>query len=197
MSDMPDDPHDPQPQSAAPRDDDAPLVARFRAGERSAFDELVLRHRDSLLRVVRRYVKSEDDAEDVTQRALLQALEKLDTFRGESTFRTWIHRIAVHMALNHIRGRGRADPSVELDDLPAFTNALETNRLVAAEVWGRVAQRLTELPPKQRLVVELRLFHELSFQEIGAVAGCSEDSAKANFQHGIKRLRGLIPAPGA
>ncbi|XXY45036.1 sigma-70 family RNA polymerase sigma factor [Sorangium sp. So ce269] len=57
-------------------------------------------------------------------------------------------------------------------------------------------RRLTELPPKQRLAVELRLFHELSFQEIAALADCSEDSAKANFHHGIKRLRGLIPDPG-
>ena len=190
------DAHDEPPPGEAHRDDDAPLLARYRAGERAAFDELVLRHRDSLLRVVRRYLKNDDDAEDITQRTLLRALEKLDGFRGESTFRTWIHRIAVHLALNHLRGRGRADPDVELDDLPAFTHALETGRLVAAEVWGRVAKRLGELPPKQRLVVELRLFHELSFQEIGTVAGCSEDSAKTNFHHGIKRLRSLIPAPG-
>lgn len=195
MSRGPDAPAD---EDDRPADEDAPLVDRFLAGERAAFDELVLRHRESLRKLARRYVRSEDDAEDVTQRALLQALEKLATFRRESTFRTWIHRIAVHLALNHARGEGRsrADASVELDDLPAFTSALATSRLVAAEVWAQVAQRLQELPPKQRLAVELRLFHELSFQEIGALAGCSEDSAKANFHHGVKRLRGLVPDPG-
>ncbi|WP_437537679.1 RNA polymerase sigma factor [Sorangium sp. So ce726] len=180
----------------APADEDAPLLDRFLAGDRAAFDELVLRHRGSLQKLVRRYVRNEEDAEDVTQRALLRALEKLSTFRRESAFRTWIHRIAVHTALNHVRGKDRAAPGVELDELPAFTNALETNRLVAAEVWAKVARRITELPPKQRLAVELRLFHELSFQEIATLSGCSEDSAKANFHHGIKRLRGLIPDPG-
>ncbi|WP_437957513.1 RNA polymerase sigma factor [Sorangium sp. So ce119] len=188
-------PDTPADDEGRPADEDAPLLDRFLAGDRAAFDELVLRHRDSLRRLVRRYVRSEDDAEDVTQRALLRALEKLGTFRRESTFRTWIHRIAVHLALNHLRGQRSAAPGVELDELPAFTSALETNRLVAAEVWARVARRLTELPPKQRLAVELRLFHELSFQEIAALSDCSEDSAKANFHHGIKRLRGLIPDP--
>lgn len=191
-------PDAPAEEEDRPADEDAPLLDRFLAGDRAAFDALVLRHRDSVRKLVRRYVRSEHDAEDVTQRVLLQALEKLATFRRESTFRTWIHRIAVHLALNQVRGegRGRVDPGVELDDLPAFTNALATSRLVAAEVWTRVAQRLEELPPKQRLTVELRLFHELSFQEVGALAGCSEDSAKANFHHAIKRLRGLIPDPG-
>ena len=178
-------------------DEDAPLLDRFLAGDRTAFDELVIRHGESLRKLAQRYVRNEEDAKDVAQRALLQALEKLATFRRESTFRTWIHRIAVHIALNHVRGQGRNDPGVDLDALPAFTSALETNRLVAAEVWSKVARRLEELPAKQRLAVELRLFHELSFQEIGALSGCSEDSAKANFHHGVKRLRGLIPNPGS
>jgi len=179
------------------QDEDAPLVERCQAGDKSAFDALVLKHRDGIRQLVRRYVKSEDDAEDVAQRALLKAFEKLADFRRESSFRTWLYRIAVHVALNHVRGAARTEPLAEMDDLPALTNALETNRLVAAEVWAKVAARLVELPPKQRLVVELRLFHELSFREIGALADCSEESAKVNFQHGIKRLRGLIPDPRA
>lgn len=56
-----------------------------------------------------------------------------------------------------------------------------------------VVVRLTDLPPRQRLVVELRLFHELSFEEIGAIVGSSEDAAKANYHHGVKRLRELLP----
>jgi RNA polymerase sigma-70 factor (ECF subfamily) len=64
--------------------------------------------------------------------------------------------------------------------------------LVAAELWRKVAKRLDELPPKQRLVVELRLFHDLSFKEVADVAGCSEESAKANYSHGVKRLRDVI-----
>jgi RNA polymerase sigma-70 factor (ECF subfamily) len=188
---------DAEPAPSAPRilhDEDAELIARFRAGDRTAFDAIAIKYRDPILGLVRRYVKNDSDAEDVAQRALLRAFEKLDTFRGESAFRTWLFRIAIHLALNHIRGRDRFQ-AVELDDIASFTNALETAKLVAAELWQKVSARLDELPPKQRLVVELRLFHELSFKEISTIADCSEESAKANFHHGVKRLRVVIAQP--
>lgn len=136
-------------------------------------------------------MKNDADAEDVAQRALLRAYEKIATFRGDASFRTWLFRIAIHLSLNHLRGRDPAEP-LELHDLAAFTSALDTQRLVAAELWRKVSVRLAELPPRQRLVVELRLFHELSFKEIADVAGSSEDAAKANFHHGVKRLRDVL-----
>jgi RNA polymerase sigma-70 factor (ECF subfamily) len=154
-----------------------------------------MQHQEAITRLCLRYVRRHEDAEDVAQRVFLNAYEKLHSFRRESTFRTWIHRIAVNLALNHVRHAAHEAPIAELDDLPTFTNALETSRLVAAEVWNRAAARIAELPPKQRLVVELRLFHELSFGEIAVLADCSEESAKVNFHHGVKRLRESIPDP--
>src|SRR5262249_26692267 len=144
---------------------DSELVDRFRAGERAAFDELVRRHTPSVVALVRRYLNSDDDAREIAQRAFIRALERLDGFRGESSFGTWVHRIAINLALNHVRGLERLEPLE--DDLTAFTNGLGTERLVAAEMWRKVEARLAELAPKQRLVVELRLFHELSFREVG------------------------------
>jgi RNA polymerase sigma-70 factor, ECF subfamily len=176
-------------------DPDAEFVDRALHGDKLAFDALVTAHREAIARLCFRYVRRHEDAEDVAQRVFLNAFEKLREFRRESTFRTWIHRIAVNVALNHIRNSARETPIGELDDLPTFTNALETSRLVATEVWNRVAARIADLPPKQRLVVELRLFHELSFGEIAIIADCSEDSAKVNFHHGVKRLREWIPDP--
>ena len=176
-------------------DPDAELVDRALRGEKRAFDALVTAHRDAITRLCLRYVRKPEDAEDITQRVFLNAFEKLRDFRRESTFRTWIHRIAVNLSLNQIRNAAYEAPIAELDDLPTFTNALETNRLIAAEVWNRAAARIAELPPKQRLVVELRLFHELTFSEIAVLAYCSEDSAKVNFHHGVKRLREWIPDP--
>ncbi len=176
-------------------DPDAERVDRALSGDKHAFDALVNEHRDAITRLCLRYVHRFEDAEDVAQRVFLNAFEKLRDFRRESTFRTWIHRIAVNLALNHVRQAVHEAPIADLDDLPTFTNALETNRLVAAEVWNRAATRIAELPPKQRLVVELRLFHELTFGEIAVLADCSEESAKVNFHHGIKRLRQWIPDP--
>jgi RNA polymerase sigma-70 factor (ECF subfamily) len=180
------------PSPTEGHDPDAALVAQFLAGDRTAFDALVLRHQAAVRRLVLRYVKSEADAKDITQIAFVRAFEKLSAFRGEAAFRTWLFRIAINLALNHVRGTP-ADLA-PIGDVAAFTSSLETGRLVAAEVWRKVSARLDDLPPKQRLALELRIFHDLSFEEVATIAGFSVESAKANFHHAVKRLRGLLPS---
>jgi RNA polymerase sigma-70 factor (ECF subfamily) len=173
-------------------DPDRPFVERFLAGDRGAFDELVRRHERPTLRLVQRYVKSEEDARDVTQRAFVRVFERMAGFRFQSKFRTWLYRVAVNAALDHVR---QAPPGelVPVEDDLAFTNSLGTEKLVAAEIWRKVSVRLAELPARQRLVVELRVFHDLSFDEIAAIVDSSEDAAKANYHHAVKRLRSLLP----
>jgi RNA polymerase sigma-70 factor (ECF subfamily) len=173
-------------------DPDQAVLSRYLGGDRSAFDEIVRRHQAALLRLVQRYVKVEEDARDVVQRTFERALGSLASFRGESLFRSWLFRIAVHTAVDHIRGAQRAKTEPIEDDV-AFTNSLGTEKLVAAEVWRKVSARLEELPVRQRLVFELRTFHELTFAEVAAVVGSSEDAAKMNYHHALKRLRSLLP----
>lgn len=155
---------------------------------------IVQRHKATLERIATRYLKSDADAADVAQEALVRAFRSIGSFRGDAPFGAWLLRIAINVALNRVRAAPLLEP-LELADDAAFATALGTTRLVAMEVWRKVAERIGELPPKQRAVVELRLFHELSFDEIGRVVGSSEDAAKVNFHQGLKRLRGLVPAP--
>lgn len=173
-------------------DADRLLVDRFLAGDRAAFDDLVRRHERATLQLVQRYVKSPEDAKDVTQRTFVRVFERIASFRFESKFRTWLYRIAVNTALDHVRSAPPGE-AVPVEDDVAFTNSLGTEKLVAAEVWRKVSARLAELPPRQRLVVELRVFHELSFDEIAAIVDSSEDAAKVNYHHAVKRLRSLLP----
>ncbi|MEZ4297071.1 MAG: RNA polymerase sigma factor [Polyangiaceae bacterium] len=172
-------------------DPDAPLVERAKAGDRGAFDALFARHDAAIFGLVRRYVKNEADARDVTQRAFLKAFEHLASFRGAAAFRTWLHRIAVHEALTHLRVRDRTEPA-ELDELPAFTHSLTTGKLVRSDLWRKVEARLADLPPKQRAVLELRVFHDLSFKEIAPLVGTTEDSAKMSYSHAVQRLRDVL-----
>jgi RNA polymerase sigma-70 factor (ECF subfamily) len=169
-------------------EDSSAIAARLRAGDRSLFADLVRAHRDEVRRVVRGYMRDDDEAEDVTQHAFLQAFRALDTFRGDASFRTWIHRIAVNVALNRAR-QARKHRAVSLEDVELITTALGTGRMAVREAQRKLAAALVELPPKQRLVVELRIVHEMSFRAISAIADCTEESAKANYQHGVKRLR--------
>jgi RNA polymerase sigma-70 factor (ECF subfamily) len=177
---------------SAASDDDVELVSRFRGGDARAFDEIVQRHQEPVRRLVGRYVRNEADAKDVAQEAFTRAFQGLATFRGESAFRTWLYRIAVNLALDHLRGNPKRQLE-PLENVVTFTHSLQTSRLVAAELWEKVSQRLDALPPKQRLVFELRMFHDLSFGEVATLAECSEDSAKVNFHYAVKRMRDLLP----
>jgi RNA polymerase sigma-70 factor (ECF subfamily) len=168
---------------------DEDLLGRVRGGERGAFDELVRRHERSIYLLALRYLGVPEDARDVTQRAFVQAYRQLERFRGQASFRTWIYRIASNLSLDTLRARGReARLAAELLE-PA---PVDGDKLGEREERVRLRKAVAELPPKQRLVVELRIFDELPFREVAEIVGSSEDSAKVNFHHALKRLRALL-----
>ena len=178
----------PQP-SAVPSEQD--LLDRLRAGDRVAFSAWVSQHQRPLFAVVWRYVKNDQDAQDVVQAAFIRAWQGLPTFRGDASLRTWLYRIAVNLALNHKRdAQGRPDTAIP--EHAASPDQPVLVRLAEAEMHERLSAAVEELPKKQRLVVELRVQQELSFREVADVVASTEDSAKANFHHAIKRLRALL-----
>ena len=171
--------------------DEADLVTRLRAGDRGAFSAWVAQHQRQLFVVVWRYVKNDEDAQDVVQAAFVRAWRGLPTFRGDSSLKTWLFRIATNLALNHKRdARGRPTEEIpehaESPELPVVT------RIAEAEMHDRLTAAVDVLLIKQRLVVELRVQQQLSFREVAAVVESTEDSAKANFHHAIKRLRAML-----
>jgi RNA polymerase sigma-70 factor (ECF subfamily) len=172
-------------------DPDRELVDRYRQGDRGAFDQLARRHQRALWRLARRYVKNDADASDVVQQAFVRALRGLDGFRGAATVRSWLFRITINAALNHVRDRGREQPD-ELPDDALTTRATGTARLLAAETHGRLVGAIGMLPAKQRMVLELRVFDELSFREVAELADCTENAAKVNFHYAVKRLRQVL-----
>jgi RNA polymerase sigma-70 factor (ECF subfamily) len=171
-------------------DDDDALLERLRAGDRAAFGEVVRVHRPAIVRAVRGYVANDAEAEDVAQHVFVKALRAFAEFRGESSLATWLRRIAVNTALN-FRRDARHDRMVPIEDLEIITNSLSTGRMSARQARRKLADAIQQLPPKQRVVVELRIVHEMPFAAIAKVAGCSEDSAKANFRHAVVKLREL------
>ncbi|HWM84920.1 MAG TPA: sigma-70 family RNA polymerase sigma factor, partial [Kofleriaceae bacterium] len=88
---------------------DAALVARYRAGDRSAFEDLVRRYQRPLYYLALRYVRVEADAADLAQRTLVKVYGALAGFRADSSFRTWLYRIAINLCLNHLRDRKREE----------------------------------------------------------------------------------------
>jgi RNA polymerase sigma-70 factor, ECF subfamily len=171
---------------------DAALIARYLAGERRAFDELVRHYQKPIYHLAYRYLRSEADAKDLTQRTFLKVYGALPRFRADSSFRTWIYRIGINLCLNELRDRRRGEandrPEVIEQALapPPDVEALDAR---ARGAWLRRA--IASLPPKQRMVLELRIYDELPFREVAELVGSTENAAKVNFHHAVKRLRAL------
>lgn len=170
--------------------DDASLLSRARSGDRDATELLVRRYLREVYALTARVLQERDLAEDAAQDAFVNALGALHRFRGESSFKTWLLRIALNSARSVARRRGRRrEVPLELveDVAGVATDSMES--AVAKSEAKRVEALLQRLPEKQRLAVVLRLQQGLSYPEVAAAMSCSEGAARVNYHLGLKRLR--------
>jgi|WetSurMetagenome_2_1015567.scaffolds.fasta_scaffold280390_2 RNA polymerase sigma-70 factor, ECF subfamily len=171
--------------------DDRALVAACQAGRREAFDELVVRHRRAVYQLCYRFVGNHEDATDLAQDAFLRAYRALPAFKGEAAVTTWLHRIAVNLCLNKLAARPvRREPLDELRLPSREPDAM--HRLVRAERARDVRSAIAQLPPKQRATLILRVYQELSHQEIASVLGSSVGAVKANVFHALRHLKRIL-----
>lgn len=178
------------PPARALREDDRETIAACQRGEREAFDRLVVRYQRDVYRVCYRYVNNHDDANDMAQEVFLKAYKAIGRFRGDSAFSTWLYRIAVNTCLNH-RAARRPPPEEITDALPdKGRSALD--RLERDERSRRVRAAVARLPEKQRATLILRMYQDLSQEEISQVLGKSVGTVKANLFHALKNLRKLL-----
>jgi RNA polymerase sigma-70 factor, ECF subfamily len=169
------------------------LLERARAGDAAALDGLVARHLTAVYQVALRVLGDGDLAEDAAQETWVLALRGLARFRGESSFRTWVMRIALNTSRSALRRRGRRRETVLDVARQVSTGTTLPDAAVGLQVEAqRLDAVLEQLPTKQRLAVTLRIYQGLSHREVGEVLDCSEASARVNFHHGIKRLRELL-----
>jgi RNA polymerase sigma-70 factor, ECF subfamily len=183
-------------QAAMTLDPDRELAERFQAGERVAFDQLVRKHQKAIWYLVRRYVKRDADASDVTQQAFVRAFRGFAAFRGSASVRSWLFRIAINCALSWLRDHRREEPTELADDVLTDVNEAPA-RLLCGEQGAQLRAAIAQLPPKQKLVLELRVFDDLSFKEVAELADCTENTAKVNFHYAVKRLRDILGSADA
>src|SRR5262245_45404852 len=172
--------------------DDLALVAACRAGQAGAFDLIVERHRRPVYQLCYRYVANHDDASDLAQDVFLRAYRGLKNFRGQSSLATWLYRIAVNVCLNRVTAKA---PQTESIDGHQFVDAgLESasDMMLKEERGARVRAAIAQLPPKQRSTLILRMYHEMSHQEIANALGSSVGAVKANFFHALGNLKRLL-----
>ena len=160
---------------------DEELVARVQRGEKNAFDLLVRKYQHRIVKLVGRYVRNPDDALDVAQETFVKAYRALANFRGESAFYTWLYRIAINTAKNHLVALGRRPREVELegpdgeeaniDDLQQDDETPEKILLVD-EIRNTILRTIDSLPEDLRTAIVLREVEGLSYEEIADAMDC-------------------------
>jgi RNA polymerase sigma-70 factor (ECF subfamily) len=188
---------------------EAGLLARARGGDREAFDRIVESHLAAVWRVVWRIVRHREDTEDVVQEVFLAAFQALRGFRGESRLSTWLHRIAVTRALNHlekseqkIRRASRAldeaaDGSQDgaAGNVPAPAGGYAPSplqELEAGELRRRLDECLARLPGAWRAVLVLRDVESASYEEIARVAGIALGTVRSRLARARIALRRCV-----
>ena len=172
-------------------DDDLDLINRTKAGERAAFDELVLKYQKPLYSLLYRMVSNHEDASDLLQKTLVKAFTGLGSFEQRSSFKTWLYQIAINLAKNVYRDRGKAR-YVSIDDVILSRDPRTLDALIKKEDRLLLRKALTGLPEKQRLTVILRVQEGKKFEEIAEIMDCSLGTAKANYHHGVQKLKTLM-----
>lgn len=172
-------------------DVDETLVAKAARGNREAFDELVRRYQSRMFQLVRILTSGDAEAEDLVQDTFVRAYRAVGRFRGDSTFRTWLHRIAVNVVRSHAarrKGRGRGD-----DDEEAIGRVASREDLENAVVRRRmIDQALARLPPDLRLLITLRDVQGLEYREIATITGLPIGTVESRIFRGRRRLRPML-----
>lgn len=186
---------------------DALLVGRARGGDQDAYRELVELYQNRAHAIALGIVGNHHDAEDLVQQAFLKAYRSLSSFRGQSSFYTWLYRIIFNLSIDLSRKayrkseRGYEDASA-IDSLAQQTGRdpgkylshVDTpdERLRRQEVRDRFRQALSKLSPEHRAVIVLREIEGLSYNEISDVVGCSKGTVMSRLHHARKRMQAML-----
>jgi RNA polymerase sigma-70 factor, ECF subfamily len=160
---------------------DQELVRRVQRGDNAAFDALVRKYQHRIVALIGRYVADWSECQDVAQEAFIRAYRALPNFRGESQFYTWLHRIAVNTAKNHLVAQNRRPPTDDVDAADAEQydtgtrlrdTATPEHELLRQEIELTVMRAVEALPEELRTAINLREVDGLSYEEIAARMDC-------------------------
>ncbi|MBI0409238.1 MAG: RNA polymerase sigma factor RpoE [Nitrosospira sp.] len=182
-------------------DTDLDLVKRAQRGDRHTFDMLVVKHQRKIAQVISRYIKSSQDVEDVTQETFIKAYRGINSFRGESQFSTWLHRIAVNTALHFLSARRSRIPNYEprvTEDseeltVPETVDDEDPERiLVNRQIAESIAETLKKLPEELATAITLREVEGLSYEEIAQAMNCPIGTVRSRIFRAREQAAGLL-----
>ncbi|MBA6335853.1 MULTISPECIES: RNA polymerase sigma factor RpoE [unclassified Colwellia] len=169
---------------------DQKLVERVQRGDKNAFNLLVTKYQHKVANLVSRYVKNHSDVPDIVQEAFIKAYRALPNFRGDSAFYTWLYRIAVNCAKNHMVASNRKPPGsdIEVEDAEIYDsgealreNASPEKLLLTNEIKKVIFDTIEQLPNDLRTAINLRELEGLSYEEIAHIMDCPVGTVRSRI----------------
>ena len=160
---------------------DQALVEKVQLGDKKAFDVLVLKYQQKIANLISRYIRDPSEVLDVTQEAFIKAYRALPNFRGDSAFYTWLYRVAINTAKNHLAAQSRRPPQDDIEaetaeqrDMGGRLKEHETPERLAMEdeMANTIKAALDALPDELRTAITLRELEGMSYEEIAQAMDC-------------------------
>ncbi len=173
-----------------PAADEQHLIEEAKHGNPDAFRQLVERHMKQAYNVAYGFVNDHEQAEDIAQESFVRAYQSLSSFRGESGFGTWLHRIVTNLALNSVT-KTKRKVTFAMDPVALESAQGDQSQATSAEedVAMHIERALHELPTLQRAVVILRHLEGLSTKQVSTILRCSEGTVKTHLYRGLRKMR--------
>ncbi len=172
---------------------DLDLVERWKSGDERAATLIVERHAQALARYAST-LGAREDVEELVQDTFVRAFGAIDSFRGDSSLRTWLFTIERRLVLDRARAAKRRGVQVVIDEADMVTGSDALEEMVASETEGRIRVAVARLSPTQREVFTLRVTEGLSYREIADLAGTTEGAARVHYHNALKMIKESIDA---
>jgi RNA polymerase sigma factor (sigma-70 family) len=176
---------------------DQELILQFKQSSQKepAFTQLLKRHQQKVYYQIKRMVTEHADADDIAQQVWVKVWSKLDGFKMESEFTTWLFRVAYNETLNFLKKQKKHHlQNVRADNFDYENAATTQDGPKSAQIQIALEQAIKQLPEKQRFVFMLRYFEELNYEKIASITGTTVGGAKANFHQALKKMEEILKA---
>lgn len=176
--------------------DDSILIESIKEGNERAFNFLVLKYQKRIYWIIRKMVSDHDEADDITQEVFIRVYKSINDFRGDSSFFTYLYRIAINLSLNFLNRNKRINSKKGDFDTEVYkisTNERSADKLFDDKRNEKILKAaIEELPAQQRAVFVLRFFDNLAYEEISKIMNRTTGGLKANYFHAIKKLQTIL-----